>query len=317
MGNHRGGGDFRKPPLSSAELVELLVRRGLVVQDRERATRRLFHIGYYRLAPYINHFDLPDSRHCVRAGTTFDDVLELYRFDRDLRALMAEALARVEVAFRSALSEIMSKVEGDSHWYTKPHYFGSDGDFRVLQGNVARALEQPFPALADYLDRYRTPELPPSWLMVEVLSLGQLIRVYATLRQPAHRRAVARSLGLGDELLGSWLESFLRVRNICAHHERLWDVTLTHYPRVPHASSVPWPRRWLLLLEEADKTLYCVAAALQSMLCTIAPTSPWASRLAAHLEPHDMKQAILGFPESWREDPFWADAIARADPTSF
>lgn len=317
MGNQRGSGRFDKPPLSSEQLVDLVCRRGLVVEDRAHAARVLFHIGYYRLAPYIERFDEPGNRHCTTPGTTFDDVVALYKFDRDLRALLSEALAGIEVAFRSALSEIMSTLEGDSHWYTKPHYFATENDFKVLQGNVAQALDQPFPALADYLRRYKTPELPPSWLMVEVLSLGQLVRVYRTLKQPAHRRAVAKSLGLANDVLESWLETFLRVRNICAHHERLWDVTLSHYPLVPHSGEVPWPGRWHLMLEESRNTLYCVASALQSLLTTIAPHSPWASSLANLLEPQPMEAAVMGFPTDWTEDPFWSRAISAADPDSF
>ena len=317
MAGGRGGGHFAKPPLSSVELVDVMVGRGLVVADRRLAARTLFHIGYYRLAPYIDHFDLPGQRHCVTPGTTFDDVLRLYKFDRDLRMLITEALARIEVAYRSALSEVMSKIEGDAHWYTKPRYFAEEGDFRVLQGNVAAALAQPFPALDDYLRRYRTPELPPSWLMVEVLSLGQLTRVYRSLRHPSHRRAVAASLGLADDVLESWLESFVRVRNICAHHERLWDVSLTHYPGVPHQASVPWPRRWGRLLEESSRTLYCVVSAMQSMLVTVAPTSPWAFDLAALLDGRSEQLEVMGFPADWAEDPFWADAIASGRPESF
>lgn len=317
MGNGRGGGHFDKPPLSSDELLDLLVRRGLVVSDRQRARGYLFHIGYYRLAPYLAPFQKSGAGHQLEPGTTFDDVLALYSFDRELRLLAMDALARIEVAFRAVLSEVMSKVDNDSHWYTKPHYFADPGDFKVLQGNVAQALEQPFPALRDYLNRYRTPELPPSWLMVEVLSIGQLTRVHKALRQPAHRRAVASGLGTTDRVLSSWLDVFVRVRNIAAHHERLWDADLERYPVVPHGEPVEWPRNWDKLLEEAERTLYCVFSAVQSMLFTVSPTSPWASGLAALLGGRDMELEVMGFPADWTDDPFWARAIADGDPRSF
>ncbi|MCC2594078.1 Abi family protein [Tessaracoccus sp. OS52] len=317
MANGRGGGHFDKPPLSSAELVDLMVRRGLVVEDRERARRALFHIGYYRLAPYLSPFQRSDADHQLRTGTTFEQVLALYSFDRDLRLLAMDALARIEVAFRAVLSEVMSKADNDSHWYTRPHYFSDLGDFRVLQGNVAQALEQPFPALQDYLLRYRTPELPPSWLMVEVLSIGQLTRVHKSLKRQTHRDAIARGLGSTDELLTSWLEVFVRVRNIAAHHERLWDTRLGKYPKVPHGAGVAWPENWDKLLEEASDTLYCVFSAVQSMLFTVSPTSPWAGELAALLEGHAMEREVMGFPAGWGEDPFWSRAITEGDPGSF
>lgn len=317
MGEGRGGGHFDKPPLSSRELVDLLVARGLEVPDRELARDAVFHIGYYRLAPYLRPFEKQGKGHRIRPGTTFADVLSLYSFDRDLRLLAMDALARIEVAFRAALSEVMSQVAGDSHWYTRPHYFAQDNDFKVLQGNVAQALEQPFPALQDYLRRYRTPKLPPSWLMVEVLSIGQLNRVHKALKQPAHRRAIARGLGSTDAVLSSWLDVFVRLRNLAAHHERMWDVRLERYPVVPHQDAVEWPRHWDKLLEEAAQTMYCVFSAVQSMLFTVSPTSPWASELAALLAGRELERETMGFPADWTEDPFWARAIAAADPDSF
>lgn len=313
-GTRRGGGPFTKPPLSSSELIDLLIRRGLVVDDRATAERRLFHIGYYRLAPYARPFEKPDGRHEFLPGTSFDDVLALYAFDRELRLLMLDALARIEVAYRAALSEVMSKVDNDTHWYTKPTYFDDPGDYKVLQGNVAQALEQPFPALQGYLDRYSSPTLPPSWLMVEVLSIGQLNRVFKSLKQSAHRDAVASALGLTDALLTSWLDSFVRVRNICAHHERLWDTGIGKYPLVPRGGSVPWPKNWHKLLEEARTTLYAVVSAMQSMLFTVAPNSQWASKLAALLDGRVMELEGMGFPADWATDPFWIEAITSADP---
>ncbi len=296
--------------------MALLARRGLDVGDRDLAERELFHIGYWRLAPYAAAFEKPGRPHEFVAGTTFDDVLGLYGFDRELRLLVLDALARIEVAFRAALSEVMSMADGDAHWYTRPGYFTDANDFKVLQGNVAQALEQPLPVLADYVRRYATPELPPSWLMVEVLSIGQLNRVLQSLKRPAHRTAVAKALGLNDGLLSSWLEVFVRVRNICAHHERFFNVRLASYPTVP-SGGVAWPEWWGRLLEEASDTLYCVFAAIQSMLTTIAPDSPWALRLSELLAAHPTEAEVMGFPADWRDDPFWHRAIRDGDVAAF
>lgn len=317
MGSGRGGGHFDKPPLSSGELVDLLVTRGLAVEDKDFARDAVFHIGYYRLAPYLRPFEKPGKGHHILPGTTFADVLSLYSFDRDLRLLAMDSLARIEVAFRAALSEVMSQVDNDSHWYTRAHYFANENDFKVLQGNVAQALEQPFPALQDYLHRYRSPELPPSWLMVEVLSIGQLNRVHKALKQPAHRRAVARGLGSTDSVLSSWLDVFVRLRNLAAHHERMWDVRLDRYPLVPASEPIEWPQHWDRLLEESAQTMYCVLSAIQSMLFTVSPTSPWAAELAALLAGRELERETMGFPADWTEDPFWARAIQNADPGSF
>ena len=75
-------------------LVDRLADRGLIIPDRGRALRYLRHIGYYRLSPYTIPFQQGGTEHLLRDGTSFDDVLDLYVFDRALRLLVMDALER-------------------------------------------------------------------------------------------------------------------------------------------------------------------------------------------------------------------------------
>ena len=166
-------------------------------------------------------------------------------------------------------------------------------------------------ALEHYLVTYRKPELPPSWLMVETLALGQLSMVYRNLRRRADKTAVARSVGLTAPLLSSWLETYVRVRNICAHHGRLWNVGLGDYPKIPTSSKVSWPRgQGAPPQGGAERRLYPVLASLQTMLERISPRSSWAERLADLLEgKDDIVYRGMGVPAEWSGDEFWARQI--------
>lgn len=113
----RGSLHFDKPPLGLDDLVERLAERGLDVLDRDRARRYLRHIGYYRLSPYTIPFQQGGPGHLLRDGTPFDDLLDLYTFDRTLRLLVMDALERVEVAVRAAMTDHMSTAYDDPHWY--------------------------------------------------------------------------------------------------------------------------------------------------------------------------------------------------------
>lgn len=62
-----------------------------------------------------------------REGTAFDDVLDLYVFDRALRLLVMDALERVEVAVRAAMTDHMSATYADPHWYVDARHFGDRG----------------------------------------------------------------------------------------------------------------------------------------------------------------------------------------------
>ncbi|WP_205570078.1 Abi family protein [Actinomyces lilanjuaniae] len=98
---------YAKPALSHDELITLYEERGLLVPDHDRAKRYLRRIGYYRLSPCTLPFQTSHQSHHFKKGTTFDDVLTLCIFDRELRLLVMDALERLEVAVRSALSDTM------------------------------------------------------------------------------------------------------------------------------------------------------------------------------------------------------------------
>ena len=90
----RGSLPYEKPPLSVEQLVDRLANRGLQIPDRDRAARYVRHIGYYRLSPYTIPFQQGGAEHQMRERTSFDDVLDLYVFDRSLRLLVMDALER-------------------------------------------------------------------------------------------------------------------------------------------------------------------------------------------------------------------------------
>ena len=299
-------------------LVARLEERGLEVPDRDKAARYVRHIGYYRLSPYAIPFRDGAAEQRLRAGTTFDDVLDLYVFDRALRLVVMDAIERVEVAVRAALTDHMSTTTSDPHWYVHPHHFrdrsrhaGILKDVRArcdkrLEGNAEHQGDALVhrSALEHYLTTYASPELPPSWLMVEELTIGQLSSTYRNLAQRSDRTAVADVLGLTAPVLESWLQTYVRVRNVCAHHGRLWNVGLGVYPVIPGSRRISWLDR--PLSPRSRQRLYPVLVSLQTVLDTVSPRSRWARRLHDLVSPRPaMNLAGMGMPADWSDDPFW------------
>lgn len=317
----RGALTYAKPPLSLDDLVDRLAGRGLVIPDRERARRYLRHIGYYRLSPYTIPFQHGRPDHTLRDGTTFDDVLDLYVFDRALRLLVMDALERVEVAVRAALTDHMSTTYTDPHWYLAAGHFRDSARHARFLTIVRRtcderlrgtpdAGESPLvhrSALEHYLTTYGRPDLPPSWLMVETVTIGQLTDVYRNLRVRADRTAVATSIGLTAPVLESWMQTYVRVRNICAHHGRLWNVGLGVYPAIPASPTISWLEGDDALPVRSTKRLYPVLVSLQSVLDSVSPRSSWPQRLHALLSPRPRLDLDgMGVPEGWADDTFWS-----------
>ena len=92
---------FNKPPTTYAQQLALLMQRGMCVDDADRAAFYLQHLNYYRLGAYWLPFEADHGSHRFVAGTSFDDVLNLYIFDRELRLLLLDAIERFEVSVRS------------------------------------------------------------------------------------------------------------------------------------------------------------------------------------------------------------------------
>ncbi|GEO97354.1 peptide ABC transporter substrate-binding protein [Kocuria turfanensis] len=327
--SHRPRGDahYMKPALSHVQLVEQLAERGLEIPDADRAIRYLRHIGYYRLSPYTIPYQIHDGSHQFHPGTTFDDVLGLYVFDRQLRLLVLDAVERVEVAVRASLTDIMATSAGGPHWYVDPRHFGDAQKHRRLLDEIREQCSQQLrrqaeptgdpvthrSALEHYLTTYATPELPPSWVMVEMLTIGQLSHLYSNLRPRHARTAIAHSLGLNEAVLSSWLKTYVRVRNVCAHHGRLWNVGLGVYPAIPADASVAWLTDRAVFDEDENrrKRLYPVLVSLQSVLTTVSPRSSWSQRLVQLLEQHPhVPLRAMGLFHGWANDPFWTAPLA-------
>ena len=326
------GQHYDKPAINENDLIERYIERGLIITDRNRTARYLRHIGYYRLSPYTIPFQANRTTHSFRPDTTFDDILYIYVFDRQLRLLTMDALERVEVAVRAAVSNTMSTHgEGGAFWYQNASNYQNRRGYSATieriedltrrerqhtpsdRGEQADRLHYP-DALSHYLATYSSPATPPSWLVIELLTAGELQHLYASLPLK-YRKIIARELNLPDQVLQSWLKTYVRVRNICAHHGRLWNRFLGVYPAIPRSPTV----RWLNDRSTFDtgnpralerKRLYPVLVSLQSILFTISPHSTWALRLHTLLEKyHDIPLNALGMKANWDADEFWQEAF--------
>lgn len=317
----RGTLRYEKEALSLDALVSRLEERGLTIADRDRTRRYLRHIGYFRLSPYTIPFRSPGTDHLFRDGTSFDDVLDLYVFDRALRLLVMDALERVEVAVRAAVTDHMSTAYGDAHWYMNAEHFRDVRMHAGLLQIVRKSCDERLrgapdagedalvhrSALEHYLTTCDEPELPPSWLMLEALTIGQLDSLVGNLKRRSDRSAIAASIGLNERVLTSWLRSYVRVRNICAHHGRLWNVGLGVYPAIPTSQTVSWLEAPGALPRRSEKRLYPVLISLQSVLNTISPHSGWSRRLHNLLVTRPLMNLTgMGVPASWADDGFWA-----------
>src|SRR5262245_33161550 len=108
---------FTKPALSFTDQLAKLKQLGIAVQDDAKAIRWLKSVSYYRASAYFVPFRQAD--HSFIPGTCLDTVRALYGFDRKFRLLLLDAIERVEVALRTAVTYKVAHTFGP-FGYIKP-----------------------------------------------------------------------------------------------------------------------------------------------------------------------------------------------------
>jgi abortive infection bacteriophage resistance protein len=296
---------FNKPPLSIAGQLALLGARGLTVNDAADATHYLTHIGYYRLSGYALPFQIGGSgpdRHSFKPGVTFNDILDRYVFDRKLRLLVMDAVERIEISVRAALSNAIAARHG-AHWYLNPQLFSRTFDHARFIDDIKQQIGHA-PAnnrrrdtyIEHYYQTYSTPDMPPCWMIFESLNFGTISFAYMNLAHPEFV-SVCGGYGLPHPVLISWLHSLNYIRNICAHHARLWNRECRIKPMIARAFKADLT---------PNERVYAQFVVMQILLAKIAPGNHWAQKLRDLLAEHPAVPSVsMGFPANWATRRVW------------
>lgn len=297
---------FIKPAKSIPDQIALLQERGMLIQDAQRAQSALKHISYYRLRAYWLYYEAdPESGdHAFKEGTTLEAVLDLYEFDRRLRLLLMDALERIEVAARGAWAYQMAMVYGP-HGYLNAALYRRTDRFQENLHQLQSEYDRSHDVFVDHYKRtYNNPPLPPVWMAAEFISFGLLSKFFSALGGRADRKSIARAIGFDDRVFQGLMHHLATVRNICAHHSRLWNRRFTvTFPIAQNPSGLADT-----ISSDADRKLYNTLSMLLHSMAVVFPESDWPQRLISLVVENPTGDfAAMGFPNDWRERPLWAE----------
>lgn len=301
---------YNKPPLSIDDQAQLLLSRGLVCSDVSKLARYLASIGYYRLSAYWLPFEKPSTNtsrnHQFYPGTDFEQILHLYIFDRKLRLLFIEAIELIEVALRSHWSGLLALEAGDSHVYMNPAHFNCSRQHIQNLAKFERDYDKSREVfILHYKGNYTTPQLPPVWAIVETMTLGELSRWYSNTKICPAKTRISKAFGMPTvELAETVFHALTPIRNICAHHSRLWNrkfpISLPNIKRF-NTSLLPTNSP-----NQQNHYLYNYLVITLILMNAINPSSSWKNRLIDLLNTVDQKtHTAMGFPADWRGRPVW------------
>jgi abortive infection bacteriophage resistance protein len=295
---------YSKLPIAIPDQIALLKQRGLTFNDEARAAHYLSNISYYRLRAYTYPFqDSTDPAHSFNRKVSFEEIIDLYVFDRKLRMLVFDALEKIEIAFRTKIIYEYALTHG-SHWYENSKLFRNQYRFITDINKVYQEIDRSTATfIKHYSQTYTNPQKPACWMTLEVVSMGLLSKLFENLIRGNEKKAVTAAFGLPNvAILESWMHTFSHLRNVCAHHCRLWNRRFTTTPQLPNNPTYTF----LTNRDIHPNKLYATLSCIIYVLNIINPDHSFGRKFKVLLEMStNVNLKEMGFPKNWDKEPIW------------
>lgn len=303
--------DYIKQPKSFLEQVKILKERGLNISNIEKAEKILENISYNRLSNYWFPFlKEPKTDEIFIDGIDFETIFNTYQFDSELRLIMFYAIEQIEIAIRTQIIFHLSIKYNSGFWFEDAKAFKSYPLFIEMLKKISENTKN---SNQEYIKKYRETYiqyLPPCWKSFETLSFNTLFSIFKNLIGNEEQKIISKHFGLHHEVFISWIETIIYIRNICAHHGRLWNIELTKKPTWPKSPRNPWVTKWENRNQESNNkelNLYAALCVTVYLLDTVNPYNKFRNKLSDLLICYPrIKIKNMGFTEDWKQENLWA-----------
>lgn len=297
---------FEKPALTLDEKIQLLKKRWLIIEDEENAKHDLAHIWYYRLSWYFKYFQ-DKQTNIFRERTTFQQVVELYSFDRKLRLLTLDAIEKIEVSLKSHINYILYK-DFWFHWYLNVDLFNLENvkNREIYENLISKinSIQEKSSSLfvKEFFNKY-SDEYLPSWMLFEELTIWELSNIYRLLKTDL-KQQIANNFWVYQLDLQIWIQLLVNIRNICAHHSRLWNKEYVVKPRVK--DKMLWWKFSTYINTDSIKVVipnyYNTTLIINYLLSHINKDFSWLDDLERLLWDSEIDKTKMWFFEKWRDN---------------
>ncbi len=302
---------YTKKALSYAGQLQQLKNRGLIIANEPKALHLLEVISYYRLSGYWYPMLADKQIHQFKPNSNFETAFNIYKFDRELRLLIMRELEKIEVAVRAKMIYVLSHSRG-AFWYLDSANFSNPVKHADTLSKVGAEYSRSDEEFIQAFKNKYTDSMPPSWMMFEVSSFGILSSLYSNLVSGKDKRDIAGYFGLTDSVLSSWLHSIVYLRNICAHHSRLWNREMRIQPIVPRSPRNPYINQTAYISPETglsrslNNKTYFILSMIIYLMNTINPRHQVQSKFNALLAKYpNIDTKAMGFPYNWETETLW------------
>ena len=196
---------FRKPAKSTDELIDILIQRGMFIQDRKIAKDFLSKVNYYRLSGYWFHFqnkylkkipilnndtmeEVERKENLFVTNISFENVIDIYKFDSKLRSLCLDALEKIEIAIGTIICNHMCEAKGP-YWFLDEK---NSSSFKVKEkgfshNDLLKSFDEiviknrSTPCIINFQKKYNN-HYPPYWILSQLITFGLLSKIYKIAR---------------------------------------------------------------------------------------------------------------------------------------
>ncbi|OOF56033.1 Abi family protein [Rodentibacter myodis] len=222
-----------KPHKEYLDLINQLKQRGMIIQDEKYAEKKLSQVGYYRLSGFWHISRTPNQDRTFSdnfiQGTDFNEIYRLYIFDKKLRLLLLDIIERLEINIRTIMAHELGRINPlayedhsiinrkflQHNWNPRSSYL-----FSKWQDSLTAKIER---CKDDFIEWHRKNENPlPFWVITETWDFGTLSKYYSLLNGQ-YQRKIAKHFNIDERTLTNWLNEINIVRNLAAHHSRVWN----------------------------------------------------------------------------------------------
>ncbi len=273
----------------------------MMIEDENKPLHLLSKISYYRMSGYWYPLYRTDVEKEFKEGASFNVAFEWYCFDKNLRKLILCELEKIEIAIRATIIHVLSGYFGP-FWIEDQTLFPNQKGHAEILANISKEYERCDEKIIEsFKEKYSNP-LPPSWMLMEITSFGTLSTMYKYLKPGKSKIEIAESFGLDISTFESWLHTMVYVRNICAHHNRLWNRVLGIRP-----IKLQNPQKeWLVNKDTSNSRIFYFASMIVYFLNTINPKQQFREKFIDLVKSQqNLDYNRMGFPDAWQDEPMW------------
>ena len=244
-------------PITLEEQI-VLMKKYVSFRQRIKMRKFLLYAGYFRASRY-GKFLLSNVEN-IGSKSTQDALFSLYQFDVDLRRILNYYCNRVEVRFKSAMSNACAIHTNDGTFYLdKQYYTPSKGerDAKIRKHNIRYFQNVYYEDIVSREEKLRKdvvkyPELKeyrkggsrqnnklPVWVTFSYSEFGTMSMMYNYLRGDLRKNILVYSFAKekysrkDTELVDTWLYGVRNLRNYCAHNSMVVGMTSSVVLRDP------------------------------------------------------------------------------------